>query len=110
MVSWVGFNQRAVEFERKQRAGGETKYRFRQMMRLASNGIFAFSKKPLSLAGRIGVLVLLGSIVALIVYAVRGILGYAVAGTALAFVGVYLLIGGVVSLPGACGQLFGQNL
>jgi len=57
MVSWVGFNQTAVEYVRDERFAGETKYPLRKMIKLAVDGITAFSYKPLKFATSIGFVV-----------------------------------------------------
>lgn len=54
LVSWLGFKQTAVEFEREERFAGETKYPLRKMLKLALDGITTFSYKPLKLASYIG--------------------------------------------------------
>lgn len=59
LVSWVGFRQTGVEFEREARFAGETKYSLRKMLQLAINGITAFSNQPLKLATFMGALFLL---------------------------------------------------
>jgi dolichol-phosphate mannosyltransferase len=56
MRAWVGFKQVAVEYERPARAAGETKYSFRRLIRLASDGLFSFSVVPLRLATYAGLL------------------------------------------------------
>jgi dolichol-phosphate mannosyltransferase len=50
LVSWVGFKQTGVEFEREERFAGETKYPLRKMLKFASDAITSFSYKPLKLA------------------------------------------------------------
>lgn len=47
MVSWVGFRQTALPYRRAARAAGESKYPLRKMLRLAFDGILAFSTRPL---------------------------------------------------------------
>lgn len=47
MISWVGFNQTYIEYERDERFAGETKYPLKKMIKFASDGIIAFSSKPL---------------------------------------------------------------
>ncbi|MGH4140568.1 glycosyltransferase family 2 protein [Clostridium sp.] len=54
LVSWVGYKQTFVEFSRKERFAGETKYSLKKMMKLAFDGITSFSYKPLVLAGYFG--------------------------------------------------------
>jgi dolichol-phosphate mannosyltransferase len=56
LVSWVGFRQIAVEYERDERLAGETKYPLRRMIKLCLDGITSFSYKPLKLAGYAGAL------------------------------------------------------
>lgn len=56
LVSWVGFRQTAVEYERDERLAGETKYPLRKMLKLCMDGITSFSYKPLKLAGYAGAL------------------------------------------------------
>lgn len=54
LMSWVGFKQTAIEFERSERFAGETKYPLKKMLRLAIDGIVSFSFRPLKLATYIG--------------------------------------------------------
>ncbi|MGI6124352.1 MAG: glycosyltransferase family 2 protein [Acetivibrionales bacterium] len=54
LMSWVGFKQIAIEFERNERFAGETKYPLKKMIKLAMDGIMSFSYKPLKLASYIG--------------------------------------------------------
>ncbi|OBX17623.1 glycosyltransferase [Erythrobacter sp. QSSC1-22B] len=64
MVSWVGFKQTSLPYERARRIAGTSKYPLRKMIRFASDGILSFSAKPLRFATSIGlataVLALLG--------------------------------------------------
>ena len=55
MVSWIGFKQCAVKYERPERFAGETKYPLRKMLRFAVDGITSFSVVPLRLATWLGV-------------------------------------------------------
>lgn len=54
LVSWLGFKQTAIEFEREERFAGETKYPLKKMLKLAFDGITSFSYKPLKLASYLG--------------------------------------------------------
>jgi len=54
LVSWVGFKQTAVEYERDERFAGETKYPLKRMLKLSLDGITSFSYKPLKLANYLG--------------------------------------------------------
>ena len=69
LFSWVGFKQKAYEYERKERYAGKTKYPLKKMLKLAQDGIFSFSIKPLKIVGAMGILSVIISII-LFVYAV----------------------------------------
>jgi glycosyltransferase involved in cell wall biosynthesis len=54
LISWVGFRQTAVEYDREERWAGETKYPLRKMIQFAMDAIASFSYKPLRLATYLG--------------------------------------------------------
>lgn len=54
MVSWIGFRQTPIEYEREERYAGETKYPLKKMIKLALDGIISFSSKPLKLSQYLG--------------------------------------------------------
>ena len=66
LFSWVGFEQKAFEYERKERFAGKTKYPIKKMLKLASDGIISFSTKPLKLVGGLGALSIFISFIILI--------------------------------------------
>ncbi len=73
LVSWVGYKQTYVEFERQERFAGETKYPLKKMIKLAFDGITSFSYKPLVIPGYFGVLFFLIGIILMIVTIVKNI-------------------------------------
>ena len=66
LFSWVGYKQKAFEYERKERFAGETKYPLKKMFKLASDGIISFSTKPLKMVGGLGIMSIIISIILLI--------------------------------------------
>ena len=54
MVSWIGFRQEALSYERCPRHAGQTKYPLRKMLRLSLDAITSFSTRPLMLATALG--------------------------------------------------------
>lgn len=52
--TWVGFKQTGLELERAERYAGLSKYSVRSLIRLAFDGIFAFSTAPLRAAAVLG--------------------------------------------------------
>ncbi|UYX52116.1 glycosyltransferase family 2 protein [Bacillus thuringiensis] len=66
MMSWIGFRQTYIEYERDERFAGETKYPLKKMIKFASDGIIAFSTKPLRIVMSLGLLSVLISIAVLL--------------------------------------------
>lgn len=54
MRSWVGFRQVGIPVERAERHSGKSKYGFLRLLKLASDGIFAFSIVPIRAAALLG--------------------------------------------------------
>lgn len=55
MVSWVGFKQISLPYERAERFAGKSKYPLIKMLSFALIGILSFSIKPLKLASLLGI-------------------------------------------------------
>lgn len=101
--SWVGFRQTGIPVERSGRAAGRSRYTLGKLLRLAFDGIFAFSMAPLRAAAILGFLAIAGaSLFAAYAVYVRLVLGESPQGfTALILVitffsGVQLLFLGVI--------------
>ena len=73
LFSWVGFKQIPLEYVREERYAGKTKYPLKKMLKLAQDGIFSFSIKPLKIVGAMGII----SVVISIIILVYAILSYA---------------------------------
>lgn len=56
-IAWLGFKSIYVYFDRDERKFGKTNYPFKKMLRLAFNGITAFSDSPLKWATSLGFIV-----------------------------------------------------
>jgi len=59
--TWVGFRQTGIEVERAERHSGESKYSAWGLLKLASDGIFAFSTVPIRAALMFGVVAMAAS-------------------------------------------------
>jgi len=107
MVSWVGFKQTFVEYNRQERLSGKTGYTFRKMLRFAFDGITGFSNMPLKLASYFGFFVSFLSFL-LILYTLysKYLLREAVPGWASIMVSI-LFIGGIQLI---CLGLIGEYL
>lgn len=58
MRSWVGFRQIGIPVERAERHSGRTKYGLLRLIKLAADGIFAFSIVPIRAAALMGAFVM----------------------------------------------------
>lgn len=66
LIAWLGFNQTGIVYDRPSRAAGESHYPFRERLRLALDGITAFSTKPLRFAVRLGLALSVLSVLGLV--------------------------------------------
>lgn len=55
MVSWVGFAQEEIAYERAPRLSGTSKYPLAKMLRFAGDAITGFSVRPLRIAAYLGI-------------------------------------------------------
>jgi dolichol-phosphate mannosyltransferase len=93
--SWVGFKQVPYEYDRDGRAEGKTKYSMKALFRLAYDGIFNFSNKPLKLITHIGLYTILVSVVYLTGVLIKKLMGYDVPSGFISLVAVITLFSGV---------------
>lgn len=63
MRSWVGFRQTGIAVERAERHSGNSKYGISRLVKLATDGIFAFSIVPIRAAALLGTLAILVSLI-----------------------------------------------
>lgn len=63
MRSWVGFRQTGIPVERAERHSGNSKYSLSRLIKLATDGIFAFSIVPIRAAALLGALAMFVSLI-----------------------------------------------
>lgn len=110
MVSWVGFQQCALTYERDARYAGKSNYRLRHSLRLALDGIVSFSTRPLLLSAAFGTLVTFGAFMAMLWLIVGKLVNpeNVVAGTTTVLVAV-LFMGGIQLVTiGVLGTYLGK--
>jgi len=109
VFSWVGFRTTAIEYERKKRAGGKTKFNGWKLWNLALDGITSFSTVPLRIWTYVGLVIaflsfLYGSFIILRTL----ILGVDVPGYA-SLLACILFIGGIQLIGiGVLGEYIGR--
>lgn len=109
LVSWIGYKQTYVEYERHERFAGESKYPLKKMMKLAFDGITALSFKPLVVPLYIGGVTFIFGILSLAAVLVNSI----VKNTPLLNIGFalsinLLLFGMLFGVIGIMGQYIGR--
>jgi polyisoprenyl-phosphate glycosyltransferase len=109
LFAWIGFRQVTLDYDCAERAGGHTKWRFRQLWHFAVEGITAFSVLPLRLASHVG----LASAVVAFVYAAYFVFKTLVLGEPLpgfpTLIVVMLMLGGLQLLSiGVLGEYLGR--
>lgn len=104
MVSWIGFPQTAVRFQRQARLKGETKYPLKTMLRLAMSGFTSFSFVPLRVATWLGMGIIAFAIlypVLRLVLSLLDVVGFGSAGLVSA---IFFLAGVQLLAIGALGE------
>jgi glycosyltransferase involved in cell wall biosynthesis len=110
LIGWIGFKQVPYMYSRDPRFAGHTKYTAARMMKLAADGLFSFSRKPLRLVVRLGFLSVLVALSLTVWAIVRRLLWGAetIPGWA-STVAIVLFLGGVQLLStGILGEYIGS--
>lgn len=108
MVSWVGFNQTPILYDRDERFAGETKYPFRKMVKFAVDAITGFSSSPLKVAGYTSLFFFILAF-GFILYAIIGKLYFEVEQGWASLIGVVSLLGAAQLLVlGVLGEYIGR--
>jgi len=108
MISWIGFKQTGIEFDRDPRVAGETKYPLRKMLKFAFDGILSFSNVPLRLATWLGFATSVFAVFYIFIVLIKKFMGYTLPGYASIMVSI-LFLGGVQLITiGILGEYIGR--
>jgi dolichol-phosphate mannosyltransferase len=108
LVSWIGFKQTGVTYEREKRYAGETKYPYTKMIKFALDGITSFSSFPLKLATWLGYFTSFLAFLYLCSVFIQKVFGYTVHGWATIMVGMLFLGGVQLICLGIVGEYIGR--
>lgn len=108
LVSWIGFKQTGVLYNRDKREAGETKYPYRKMIKFALDGITSFSTVPLRLATWMGYTSALLAVLYLIYVVIMRLLGFTVEGWATIMVAMLFLGSVQLICLGILGEYLGR--
>jgi dolichol-phosphate mannosyltransferase len=95
LIPWFGFSEQSVEYEVAPRFAGRSKYRLTPMLRLALDGIFAFSVVPLRLISLLGLLTTLAGVGYGVFWLAAYVTGHIPEAGWTSLVGLVLVFGGV---------------
>ncbi len=109
LYAWIGFSQTVLDYDVHERVAGHSKWRLRQLWRLAMDGLVSFSSVPLRLASYVG----MGSALLSFAYAAFFLvkaswLGDPVAGFPTLIVTVLFLGGLQLMATGIVGEYLGR--
>jgi dolichol-phosphate mannosyltransferase len=110
LISWLGFKQEFVEYERRERKSGLSKWSYRSRLRLAKDWIIAFSGLPLKLMTIVGFIVAFNGFLYATFLIINSFLKNPMAGWSSIMV-VVLVLGGIqMIMLGIAGEYLWRNL
>jgi dolichol-phosphate mannosyltransferase len=108
LVSWVGFRQASVPYQREERFAGQSKYPLRKMLKFAFDGLTSFSTAPLRLASWLGYVTSAFAFLYLATVFLQVLLGVTVEGWATTMVAILFLGGVQLVCVGILGEYLGR--
>jgi dolichol-phosphate mannosyltransferase len=111
LISWMGFKQESLYYNRAPRLKGKTKYPLAKMVTLAFVAVFYFSKKPLKLSLTIGFISIIIGLMLTIWVFIQQILGMPLIRGWASTVIIIIFFGGVQLVTiGVAGEYIGNIL
>lgn len=108
MVSWIGYHQKAVQYDRPERFAGVTKYPFIKSLFLAIDAITSFTFAPLRLASYLGVATSALAFMYIVVVIILKICGISFSGYTSIMASILLLGGVQLTVLGILGEYVGR--
>lgn len=110
MVSFVGFKQTAVLFDRDERHAGKTGYPLKKMLKFAADGILSFSNYPLKIIRNLGFAIAILAFCGIIYAAIMKLFfpDFTVEGWAFIVISVLLMGGVQLVMLGVLGSYIGR--
>ena len=108
IVPLLGYKTGIVEYARKERFAGESKYPLKKMLAFAIDGITSFSIKPIRMITGLGILAFLASII-MVIYTIAGAFaGNTVSGWASIVISIWGFGGLILIALGMIGEYIGK--
>ena len=109
LVPLVGFPSGVVEYERRERFAGTSKYPLKKMLSFALDGVTSFSIKPIRFITGLGLLIFAVSILMLLYFLIVHCTGHTVAGWTSIMVSVWAIGGLQLLAIGVIGEYIGKT-
>ena len=106
IVPLIGYKSDTVEYARKERFAGESKYPLKKMLAFAIDGITSFSIKPIRLITTLGVGALCASALMIIWFIIGAVRGNTVSGWATIVISIWLFGGLILLGLGVVGKIY----
>lgn len=108
IVPLIGFNSSIVEYERRERFAGESKYPLKKMIAFAFDGITSFSTKLIRMVTWIGAIIFLFSIFMLVYSLIAKLTSNAVTGWTFIVCSIWMIGGIQLLCLGIIGEYIGK--
>ncbi len=108
LVPMVGYKSMSIEYKRKERFAGKSKYPFGKMLSFAIDGITSFSIKPIIFIARLGLVIFFVSLIALVYTIMKNFSGEVVLGWSSLMASLWLLGGLQLFAIGIIGEYIGK--
>ena len=109
LVPLVGFPSGVVEYERRERFAGTSKYPLKKMLSFALDGVTSFSIKPIRFITGLGLLIFVVSVLMLLYFLIVHWTGHTVAGWTSIMVSVWAIGGLQLLAIGVIGVYIGKT-
>ena len=109
LVPLVGFPSGVVEYERRERFAGTSKYPLKKMLGFALDGVTSFSIKPIRFITGLGLLIFVVSVLMLLYFLIVHWTGHTVAGWTSIMVSVWAIGGLQLLAIGVIGEYIGKT-
>ncbi|MBN2452680.1 MAG: glycosyltransferase family 2 protein [Candidatus Omnitrophica bacterium] len=110
LIGWLGFGSDFVEYDRRPRAAGKTKWSFRRRVRLAKDWIIAFSGLPLKIMSAIGMFIAVFGFIYGLYLVINYMVGSPSPGWSSIMVAIFILGGVQMMMLGIIGEYLWRNL
>ncbi|MFN8390250.1 MAG: glycosyltransferase family 2 protein [Bdellovibrionota bacterium] len=108
MVSWIGFHQTALPYQRPKRAAGTTKFPFWKSLDLALDGVVSFSTAPLRYVFLLGCALVALSFLPILCIVLGTVFGHEFSAATLIFYGLFFLGSVQLAAIGLIGEYAGR--